>query len=570
MSSFSDSNSLSNLSTSLNTLPASNSHRESLIFDDSSGLEQLACPICNECMISLLQLNRHLDDEHMDTSIDQKVGILKWFKNAQNTIMKPLSKTKLNNISQLAINKFSEFDINGLDKQSELVTKTHWQPDGEHIICSDFTCDKSLNILNGKHNCRKCGKFFCDDHCRLSMKLNKQAQHDPVNGYECRVCNDCFVSREGYLDTEGVVRSYTSTFIKIRTKGIERAHLEGNRLEQRLEKLAKVYATQIKQVNSTQGGLAPPLTAKHRRRASEQSIVKWQDDASVTSCPLCRTSFGKITNRKHHCRLCGRVICEKCSSKISLNLNKDTEIADQDSIGEIRACKECRSAVFRRKEYNEEIAKTPPVVMLYQKLTKIRSAIDSTLPKFQDMLIMLKSKEIINQTHADYQVAARTRKELLDSFTQFDAISKKINSLPTYSESGKRLQSNIHLAANQYLQQNMLPLSVLPKMFKKDQTKDQQNGYFDDDDDSPDAMFAAFANGRPRSLSMSSTKSVKEEEQLRQQLEAFLEQKIRLEEFIQEATRKRKFDDLKTLKTSLDEIKLEIDKKRKELGDLWP
>jgi rabenosyn-5 len=164
----------------------------------------------------------------------------------------------------------------------------------------------------------------------------------------------------------------------------------------------------------------------------------------------------------------------------------------------------------------------------------------------------------------------------LDNFAQFDAISKKINSLLTYSESEKRLQSNIHLAANQYLQQNMLPLSVLPKMFKKDQTQkmdgEQYGDFDDDDDDSSEAIpaFAAFANGRPRSLSMSSTKSVKEEEQLRQQLEAFLEQEKRLEEFIQEATRKRKFDDLKTLKTSLDEIKLEIDKKRKELGDLWP
>ena len=103
-------------------------------------------------MISPLQLNQHLDDEHTDTSIDQKDGIIKWFKNAQNTIMKPLSKTK-QNISQLAINKFNEFDINGLDKQSELVTKAHWRPDGENLVCSNSTCDK--NIRNGKHNCRK-------------------------------------------------------------------------------------------------------------------------------------------------------------------------------------------------------------------------------------------------------------------------------------------------------------------------------------------------------------------------------------------------------------------------------
>ncbi|CAG8522589.1 16423_t:CDS:10 [Funneliformis mosseae] len=544
----SDSNSFSNLSTPSNSLPTSNSHRESLIFDEYSGYSG-PCPACNEHMNSIDQLNRHLDDMHTDTSIDQKDGIINWFKNAQSNIMKPLSKTRLNNISnlpQFAMNKFNEID-NGLDQNSELVTKAHWKKDGENIVCSNSTCDKSLNIRNGKHNCRK------------------QAQHDPVNGYWCRVCNNCFISREGYLDTEGVIRSHTSAFVEFRKKGIERTHLEGNRLEKRLEKLAKVYALQVKQVNSTQGGLTPPLTAKHRRRASEQSIVKWEDDASVTNCPLCGTSFGMITNRKHHCRLCGRVVCEKCSSKISLNLH-NSEVADQESVGKIRSCKECRTAVFRRKDYNEEMARTPPVVALYQQLMKVRSTIDSTLPKFQDMLNMLNRQEIVNQTHADYQVAARTRKELLENFAQFDMISKKINSLLTYSESEKRLQSNIHLAANQYLQQSMLPLSVLPRIFKKDQNQQTKDQQIDDDDD----VVLAFANGRPRSLSMSSTKSVKEEKQLRQQLEAFLEQEKNLEVFIQEATRKRKFDDLKTLKISLDEIRMEITKKKSELGDLWP
>ncbi|CAI2170885.1 3009_t:CDS:2 [Funneliformis geosporum] len=534
----SDSNSFSHLSTPSNSLPTSNSHRESLIFDEYSG----PCPACNEHMHSIDQLNRHLDDMHTD-SIDQKDGIIKWFKNAQSTIMKPLSKTRLNNISnlpQLAINKFNEID-NGLDQHSELVTKAHWQQDGENIVCSNSTCDKSLNNRNGKHNCRKCGDFFCDDHCRLSIKLNRQAQHDPVNGYWCRVCNYCFISRENYLDTEGVIRSHTSAFTKFRKKGIERTHLEGNRLEKRLEKLAKVYALQAKQANSTQGGLTPPLTAKHRRRASEQSIVKWEDDASVTTCPLCGTSFGMITNRKHHCRLCGRVVCEKCSSKISLNLY-NSEVSDQESVGKIRSCKECRIAVFRYSKVQEE----------------------RVLRK--SGIFSCSRQEIVNQTHADYQVAARTRKELLENFAQFDMISKKINSLPTYSESEKRLQSNIHLAANQYLQQSMLPLSVLPRILKKNQNQQTKDQLTDDDDD----VVLAFANGRPRSLSMSSTKSEKEEKKLRQQLEAFLEQEKNLEVFIQEATRKRKFDDLKTLKASLDEIRMEITKKKSELGDLWP
>lgn len=575
MSSLSDSNPFTNLSASSNSFPTNNSQRES--FDDFTNIEQCLCPLCNEPMVSISQLYRHLSDSHdihldsLDSSTDQKDdGFIQLLKKAQSTILNPLS-SKAKNIAklpQMAINKVNDVDSIWLDEQSDVVTKIHWQFEDDNDLCTNSTCDKSLNLRNGKYNCRKCGKLFCDSHCRLPMRLNRQALHDPVEGIWCRVCDDCFQSREGYLDTEGVMRSHTTTFIKYRTKGIERAHLEGNRLEKRLEKLAKVYATQSSPENNSQSGLKPSLTIMHRRRASEQSIVKWEDDASVSCCPLCQSQFGKMINRRHHCRLCGRVVCEKCSSfKISLNLTNCSETTDNDSIGEVRACKTCRDAVFRRKEYNEEISKTPPVVMLYQKLMKIKTAIDTTLPKFQDMLIMLKSQEIVNQTHADYQLAARTRKELLDNFAQFDAISKKINSLLARSKTEKRLQASIHLAANQYLQQNMLPLQVLPKLLKKEHDNDYYEDYHDS---SPDMLLSVFDNGRTRTISTSSTKSLKGEETIRQQLAVLLEQETLVQGYIVDATKQRKFDDVKTLKTALDELKVEINKTRKELGSLWP
>ncbi|KAE8251195.1 hypothetical protein A4X13_0g4118 [Tilletia indica] len=44
------------------------------------------------------------------------------------------------------------------------------------------------------------------------------------------------------------------------------------------------------------------------RRIAEQSIVKWQEDGEVRKCPVCTTAFS-LAVRKHHCRLCGRVVC---------------------------------------------------------------------------------------------------------------------------------------------------------------------------------------------------------------------------------------------------------------------
>lgn len=41
-------------------------------------------------------------------------------------------------------------------------------------------------------------------------------------------------------------------------------------------------------------------------------LPRWQPDAEVTYCPICQTQFS-IFVRKHHCRKCGRVVCNSCS-----------------------------------------------------------------------------------------------------------------------------------------------------------------------------------------------------------------------------------------------------------------
>ena len=36
-------------------------------------------------------------------------------------------------------------------------------------------------------------------------------------------------------------------------------------------------------------------------------------DHATNNCQMCRTGFGRLRTRKHHCRMCGRVICKQCS-----------------------------------------------------------------------------------------------------------------------------------------------------------------------------------------------------------------------------------------------------------------
>ncbi|KAK7514062.1 FYVE zinc finger protein-like protein [Phyllosticta citriasiana] len=48
------------------------------------------------------------------------------------------------------------------------------------------------------------------------------------------------------------------------------------------------------------------------RRESDIVIPTWQPDSAVSNCPVCGTQFS-FWYRKHHCRKCGRVVCNNCS-----------------------------------------------------------------------------------------------------------------------------------------------------------------------------------------------------------------------------------------------------------------
>ena len=207
----------------------------------------------------------------------------------------------------------------------EVVSKTHWQRRGPDDRCSEPTCGKRLVSQNGSVNCRHCGKLFCDEHTMYQMKLSRSAQHEPVRGLWCRVCETCYKSREGYNDRSGLERNDTVDFEQFRRKTVDKTLLEVSRLEKRLTKLTQLLANPPPEQETTASGYLWPLAAKNNQKKHlEQSVVDWEDDASVARCPFCQQEFSNYVFRRHHCRLCGRVVCgdplTDCSKQVGLTV----------------------------------------------------------------------------------------------------------------------------------------------------------------------------------------------------------------------------------------------------------
>jgi rabenosyn-5 len=83
----------------------------------------------------------------------------------------------------------------------------------------------------------RCGSEVCNDHYRFQAKLSINANFDPVNGIWARICYKCHQSRIGFMQSLGVMRRRTSSFIDLRTVNVAKSLMEVNKAEIRLKKV---------------------------------------------------------------------------------------------------------------------------------------------------------------------------------------------------------------------------------------------------------------------------------------------------------------------------------------------
>ncbi|KAI0376314.1 FYVE zinc finger-domain-containing protein [Hypomontagnella monticulosa] len=554
---------------------------------------KLVCPICDEEMLTLLQLNRHIDDVHQELPEFEQDEVRSWIDKQVLKAKKfqPLSliNQKLRGLEVFESNESpppppppSTF-IAGRPNRGpipdspldpdDIINKSHWQRQGPNDLCTDPACGKRLGAVNGSVNCRQCGRLFCEEHTMYQMKLSRSASHEPVRGHWYRVCETCYKSREGYNDRNGLVRDHMQQFATIRRKKVDRQTLEISRLEKRLTKLTQLLANPVEEAGASGGaGLLPLATQRNQRKAIEQSVVTWEDDAKVPKCPFCQQEFA-WTFRRHHCRICGRVVCADpqtgCSAEVGLNVaNSSTPTSEKPGGGnpisvDVRMCRDCKSTIFSKRDFMESIVHKPPDQRAYETLKQFERGIQLLLPSFQRALVPLQD-ENNPPNHSQIQEASKMRKRLTDSFTKYDVAARRIRDMKTDSPTQRQLQKAIHQAASSFLHMHMLPLKNLPRMLKHNSSSSSSsknrllgNGH----------VASPLRNGSDLGLETASQTSETstvvsaletEEKELRERLIVLEEQKYMVQKMINGAHGARRFEEVSALTRNVEELEAEI------------
>ena len=93
------------------------------------------------------------------------------------------------------------------------------------------------------------------------------------------------------------------------------------------------------------------------------SSIEWDSDHASPHCILCGVVWGTFRNRRHHCRSCGRLVCETCSSnKFKLETRKGSSSSSSNgstAAGGVpqRVCDTCYVILLKKREMKIQVVK---------------------------------------------------------------------------------------------------------------------------------------------------------------------------------------------------------------------
>ncbi|CCE62852.1 hypothetical protein TPHA_0D02140 [Tetrapisispora phaffii CBS 4417] len=517
---------------------------------------EVICPVCSHSFLNLNSLNVHLDKDHGFSSEAIKEPTNS-NKTASDHLLSKHGSNIKSNTSGILPNKGSKSNPN-----KQFITHKHFkQPLDGKPKC--YKCNTTITNHSNLINCNKCGEIFCKRDCKNVIKLDKNAKYDPRSGKFYLCCNNCFTSKTGYKDMGRTV-DLTGDFTQFRNLMIGDKMLTTLQLENRLVKLIDGSITIYRKYKDS---LFFAVKVRLEIAKLESSVTPWKYDYNVSDCYICLQPFN-ITNRKHHCRLCGNIVCEKettnCSNNVTIEtlMNassdlsyKETNLTSEEADQHIRVCSRCIHSLFIPRKFKQESNNPPPLLIkLLEKLNDIASVIINTLPIFKERvkIIELGDKDPSITKDENLIKVAQLRNKLLRAFALYNDTSRQINLLKPQTLEETKIQNSIKQVSTKFITDNILPLKSLPGIFT-DATNNTNN--------SPPELNSLTE------VTFNNNLTIKEVKQYREELMVLKEQSFLVQGMIDTAKKQRQFEEVGSLNKNLSELKTRESHIEKLLGD---
>ncbi|XP_075969927.1 rabenosyn-5 [Anticarsia gemmatalis] len=351
-----------------------------------------------------------------------------------------------------------------------------------------------------------------------------------------------------YLDEEqtvGVSRSSTDYLKGVRSARLERYATETNKLLIRLDKLVCNMPAEPAQ-----------------RKLHEQEVVPWLDGSSVKLCPNCAKTFN-LTRRKHHCRLCGSILCHDCSMFLDINVARtivdpsapQTSSPPEHEITEkngLRLCEHCFNLIELRKQVQDTRNAKTILMTAYEQMRSLMDQARPAVAMYEKMCQSLFDGETTyNLTDVN---AMRGRIGKLAE--GIDLLSKQIATFPTEPGTRQaRLQNAIRQAAAHYIKEDLLSLRKLPTEAQIEEVRRQRYERAEKQIALERSRMAREAERRDQLAGPSVTRV--EHSRVDDDDNPLLEQMNIIRGYIKEARKELKFEEVAILEANLKELKKE-------------
>ncbi|VVC88863.1 unnamed protein product [Leptidea sinapis] len=263
--------------------------------------------------------------------------------------------------------------------------------------------------------------------------------------------------------TVGVSRSSSEYFKAVRSARLERYATETNKLLIRLDKLVSNMPNEVNQ-----------------RKQHEQDVVPWLDGSSVKLCPNCAKSFS-LTRRKHHCRLCGSILCHDCSLFLDFNVAKgivdpsapqtltpDHEVTEKNGL---RLCEHCYMLIDLRKQVQDSRNAKTALMTAYEQMRSLMEQASPAVAMYEKMCQSLFDGE----STYNLQDVNAMRGKIGKLAEGIDLLSKQVSLFPANPGTRQaRLQNSIRQAAANFIKGDLLSLRKLPTEAQIDEVRRQR------------------------------------------------------------------------------------------------